>query len=336
MPVSAHRSDNFVIMRIHEVIPMQVEGLIRLKVIAFILVFSLTICCVQMAEAFQGSPVEGADKEVEDIRAQLGFADALFVERDYYRAVTEYKRFVYRYPNHPQVTRARLNIARAAMAAQRWDDARAMLKHILEQAPGAEVGVQAHMLLAEISYLQERFSLSFEYLGQIEQRHLDPTLIQRIKELQLWSLLEEERLPQAQAFLQAQKVELCPDLEDIHQLQELPRKSPRLAGALSALLPGAGQLYNGRYREAGMALALNAAFIAGGIQAIDTGNTVLGGILLFFEAGWYGGNIYNAVNTAHKTNRRRYRSKLEQLRARCGFSLLSSERGPMLQLRTHF
>ena len=63
---------------------------------------------------------------------------------------------------------------------------------------------------------------------------------------------------------------------------------------------------------------------------------VLGGILLFFEAGWYGGNIYNAVNTAHKTNRRHYRSKLEQLREGCRFSLLSAERGTMLQLSTRF
>lgn len=265
-----------------------------------------------------------------------GFADALFAQQDYYRAVTEYKRFVYQYPESPEVERARLNMARAAIAAQRWEYARSILQHMLEQTQEDEMRAQAHVLLAEIPYLQEEFAASFDYLDRVEDLHLDSAFAQRVKELQLWSLLEGERLSQAQAFLHAQKVELCPDLEDILALQELPRKSPRVAGTLSALVPGAGQLYNGRYREAGMAFALNAAFIAGGLQAINNGNTVLGGILLFFEAGWYGGNIYNAVNTAHKTNRRRYRSKLEQLRAQCRFSLLSAERGPMLQLRTRF
>jgi len=301
-----------------------------------VLLLGFVVWGTQPAGAFQKKRVAGERVHNEESPVKPGFADALFAQQDYYRAVTEYKRFVYQYPESPEVERARLNMARAAIAAQRWEYARSILQHMLEQTQEDEMRAQAHVLLAEIPYLQEEFAASFDYLDRVEDLHLDSAFAQRVKELQLWSLLEGERLSQAQAFLHAQKVELCPDLEDILALQELPRKSPRVAGTLSALVPGAGQLYNGRYREAGMAFALNAAFIAGGLQAINNGNTVLGGILLFFEAGWYGGNIYNAVNTAHKTNRRRYRSKLEQLRAQCRFSLLSAERGPMLQLRTRF
>lgn len=294
------------------------------------------VCSVAPAGAFQERS-KGSDPCVNPkIPAELGFADALFAEQDYYRAVTEYKRFVYLHPRHHEVDRAYLNMARGAIAAERWEDARSILQHIIGQNPKEKIRAQAHVLLAEIPYLQKKFDLSLGYLQQIEGLQLDPAFTQRVKELQLWSMLKMERLEDTYAFLNTQKLDLQPNLEDIVRLQKLPRKSPRLAGTLSALLPGAGQLYNGRYREAGMAFALNAAFLAGGIQAINTGNTVLGGILLFFEAGWYGGNIYNAVNTAHKTNRRRYQSGLEQLRERCQFSLLSAERGPMLQLRTRF
>jgi TM2 domain-containing membrane protein YozV len=304
--------------------------------LVLLLAAMVCVCSVAPAWAFQEGN-KGSESCVNPtIPAELGFADALFAEGDYYRAVTEYKRFVYLYPEHSEVVRARLNMARGAIAAERWGDARSILQHTLEQDQKKEMRAQAHVLLAEIPYLQGKFNASFDYLERVETPHLYPAFAQRLKELQLWSLLEGERLQQAHRFLQAQEVELCPDLEDLLELQELPRKSPRLAGTLSALLPGAGQLYNGRYREAGMAFALNAAFVFGGLQAIDTGNTVLGGILLFFEAGWYGGNIYNAVNTAHKTNRRRYRSKLEQLREGCRFSLLSAERGTMLQLSTRF
>ncbi|MCA1796253.1 MAG: tetratricopeptide repeat protein [Desulfuromonadaceae bacterium] len=300
------------------------------------LLLAVFICCVQPAGAFQAQQVNRASAVSEEVPAQLGFADQLFAEQDYYRAVTEYKRFVYLYPKHAQTARARLNMARAAIEAQRWEDAGSMLEQTLEQDSSESIRAQAHVLLAEIPYLQGDFDASFRYLERLGELRLDPVITPRVKELQLWSMLHGERLEQAQEFLYAQEIDLRPDLEDVMALKALPRKSPRLAGTLSALVPGAGQLYNGRYREAGMAFTLNAAFIAGGIQAINTGNTVLGGILLFFEAGWYGGNIYNAVNTAHKTNRRRYRSALGQLRDKYQFSLLSDERGPMLHLRTRF
>jgi hypothetical protein len=34
-------------------------------------------------------------------------------------------------------------------------------------------------------------------------------------------------------------------------------------------------------------------------------NYVVGGILTFFELGWYSGNIYSAVASAHKYNKKR-------------------------------
>jgi tetratricopeptide (TPR) repeat protein len=306
---------------------------LRIALLVFVIIF---VCTFETALAGQEQHREYVPVAEESIPTALGFADALFSAQDYYRAVTEYKRFVYLYPEHPEVYRVRLNVARAAIAAKRWDEARSALHHVLEQSQNRELHAQAHILLAEIPYLQGEFERSFARLEQVSDLELDPAFTLRVKGLQLWSLLEDERLEDAHVFRAAQDLDLHPDLDDIALLQEMPRKSPRLAGTLSALLPGAGQLYNGRYREAGMAFVLNAAFIAGGIQAIDTGNTVLGAILLFFEAGWYGGNIYNAVNTAHKTNRRHYRTKLEQLRERSRFSLLSTQQGAMLQLRTRF
>lgn len=44
---------------------------------------------------------------------QLGFANALLAEGDHYRAIGEYKRFLYLYPESPAADEARLAIARA-------------------------------------------------------------------------------------------------------------------------------------------------------------------------------------------------------------------------------
>ena len=40
------------------------------------------------------------------------------------------------------------------------------------------------------------------------------------------------------------------------------------------------------------------------MEAFNNDNNVLGGILAFFEIGWYSGNIYSAINVTHKWNRK--------------------------------
>lgn len=40
------------------------------------------------------------------------------------------------------------------------------------------------------------------------------------------------------------------------------------------------------------------------MASFQQGNYAVGGILTFFEVGWYTGNIYSAVGAAHKHNNR--------------------------------
>src|SRR5690554_3226221 len=88
---------------------------------------------VRPVAAFQAPQVDDVRSGDEARPEELGFADTLFAQQDFYRAVTEYKRFVYLNPGHPEVARARLNMARATIAAQRWEDARVMLEDLLEK-----------------------------------------------------------------------------------------------------------------------------------------------------------------------------------------------------------
>jgi hypothetical protein len=91
-------------------------------------------------------------------------------------------------------------------------------------------------------------------------------------------------------------------LEKLEEADEIPEKIPGLAGTLS-LIPGAGYLYLGRYRDAATAFLLNAALIGATWEAFDNGNEILGGLLGVVEAGFYSGNIYGSVSSAHKYNR---------------------------------
>ena len=260
--------------------------------------------------------------------AEPGFADSLFNEGDYFRAITEYKRYLYTYPDTPAAARAQLNIARSYLLAERWQDGETALQQVIDKYAGSTEAEIAHILHMESAFKQGKLSLVVQPTQTTAPTHL--SLLDQQQRLRIWSLAYQGDYSLASSF------DLTgpgrPTQEDLHHLEQLPLKSPALAGTLSAILPGSGQLYAGRYREAGLALLLNAAFLAGGLQAIDTGNEVLGGILLFFEAGWYGGNIYNAMNSVHKYNRDLQQSTLMEMRQRSHFFLLLDDDAAILKL----
>jgi tetratricopeptide (TPR) repeat protein len=259
-----------------------------------------------------------------------GFADALFDEGDYFRAITEYKRFLYEHPDAAAAPRARLNIARSYLHGERWEKATAALDHVIATSTPSAQADLAQLLLLECAFKQGKYtwvaSRSEHPAGHT------PQLLDRQQNLRLWALAYQGDYSTALAFAATPNTDLT--AADLNRLQQLPTKSPALAGSLSAIIPGSGQLYAKRYKEAGLALLLNAAFIAGGLQAIDSGNEVLGGILFFFEAGWYGGNIYNAMNSVHKYNRTLKNNTLEDLAKRYQFSLLLDDTSALLELST--
>lgn len=96
---------------------------------------------------------------------------------------------------------------------------------------------------------------------------------------------------------------------------ELKLKNPVLAGVLSGVLPGAGQLYNGRPWDALLALSFSAAFAGGAYYAYaEMDNiplSVLSGILFL---GFYAGNITNAVTDSQRINAKAYANFFEALK----------------------
>jgi hypothetical protein len=126
--------------------------------------------------------------------------------------------------------------------------------------------------------------------------------------------------------------------QGLDRIEEIPQKSPETAGVLAAVLPGSGHLYCERYRDAVIALLLNGVFIWGMVEAFQHENYVVGGILTFFELGWYSGNIYSAVGSAQKYNRRKKQEYLDSLEKGSNLSVGISLQGknPLLSFRYDF
>ena len=94
--------------------------------------------------------------------------------------------------------------------------------------------------------------------------------------------------------------------------EELETRRPWLAVGLSAVLPGAGQLYNRQWVDALAAFGLNALFGAATYWSFARLESVpLGVGSALFLGGFYAGNLYNAYADAARHNARLYQAHFE-------------------------
>jgi TolA-binding protein len=260
----------------------------------------------------------------------LGFADALFNDGDYFRAITEYKRFLFLYPTDARAGRVQLQVGLSYQRGQQWGDARQTFEAIAQQHPDPAIRAEAAYRVGETSFLQGRYGQAIADLHGVAERYAHTSVGERARYLLGWSYLRARQWSEAsQTFAAIDTTSpLFPSSRALadaaREGEHLPRKSPALAGLLSGIVPGSGHFYTGRWRDGAIALLLNGAFLAAGVEAVMAGNEAAAGLLLFFEAAWYSGAIYGAVNAAHKYNRdleERWLQGLERQHSPSGRSL---------------
>lgn len=91
--------------------------------------------------------------------------------------------------------------------------------------------------------------------------------------------------------------------QDIAAYRERGMKSEWASVFFSSVLPGSGQLYAGRFRDAAITLAAILACSYGAYFYHERGNENISLTLAFFSALFYGGNLYGAYNSAVHANR---------------------------------
>lgn len=269
------------------------------------------ICTVAIVLVLLSAPTWAASRTVVITdEVQLGLGDAFMADGEYYRAVTEYLRYLYLFPDADHTHYALLQIGLAHFRGGDYQHAIDYFSRVRAtynpdyfstaayheglcyerlKLPDKAQDAFARAVAFDANSAPAREAQLGKALGQIEQGdlaagHTDLERFQR--------LYPEE--PRAGSVAQALKL--------IDAQAVTPRKSPVLAGALSAVVPGSGQAYSGRYRDGLAALLVNGLLIAGTVVALDQENyaaaAVIGGVGLPF----YLGNIYSAANSAQKWN----------------------------------
>ncbi|MBN2159832.1 MAG: hypothetical protein JW807_10585 [Spirochaetes bacterium] len=115
-------------------------------------------------------------------------------------------------------------------------------------------------------------------------------------------LLEEIR--EAEGYLPGHDT-LAMLREEVERYRRATRVSAPLAVALSVFIPGAGQMYAGKYLSGVLSFVGVAATAAGAFLLYRQGSKDLSFTCIFFSSVFYLGNIYGAYNSARHANEER-------------------------------
>ena len=249
----------------------------------------------------------------------LDFAESLYMERDYYRAISEYKRYIFLNAGGKNVPFARFRIGLCYMGGDKYFEASNVLVKIWDDFPMSPYSI-AGTYHAGISYLKggaAEFAIAnFKKLAMDESQGRTFYEASRFLigyshlEMNNWKKTREEMSAFSKDFPSSPLSKNSENIvKKIDGMNDLPRKSPVLAGVL-AIVPGLGHLYDERELDALQSFIMNGVFgyltyysyyseqRYGGDHKNFTPTFVLGGITALF----YSANIFGAVNSARNAN----------------------------------
>jgi len=249
----------------------------------------------------------------------LGFANYLFSQQEYFRAIGEYERFLFLYPDDFQAPNAALRIVQCYFRGKRWQQAVAAADSFL-------LGYPKNSLQWEVRFLKAR-SLGEMGRGEKARDEYQAIIADRpgkSLEAEAWYLIglsyakEGRWLEADEAMGQVGSADsrygAAREVQQIAAEESRAKgKDPALAGFLAAILPGAGHFYCERPRDGTLALVFTGAFAFATYEAFNQDHEGVGIGLAVVTAAFYGGNIYSAVNVAHKYNDREERRQQQRL-----------------------
>jgi tetratricopeptide (TPR) repeat protein len=245
---------------------------------------------------------------VLDPESQFQFAEQYFEKGEYYRAIGEYERFIYFFPDSDKVKLARYRIGLSFLKGERYQEAIQAFDALIEEYQNTEYALKSYLRVSEAYVLLKMYDMALTGLRNLvtiapDQEIRDEAYYQMgwvCLEMGIWGRAREcfERI----SSQNRERYNLKQLSIELKKKTAIKRKNPTTAGLL-AIIPGAGHLYCERKRDAFVSFLLNGVMIYAAYEAFDNDLDALGGIIALFELGFYSGNIYSAVSSAHKYNR---------------------------------
>ena len=240
---------------------------------------------------------------------QLKMADTFMEEGEYYRAITEYKKYLILFPDAEKTDYVMYRIGIAYYSGEEYKSSLQAFSSIRENFPESQY-MPMSTYYEGLSYLKlkmyENAKTSFESLAnsypgsEIAPSALIASSLVSFEQEDIIScqyVLEKvvSQYPQDSRSENAKKA-----IGLVEQYKDLPEKSQVLAGIMSALIPGSGYIYAEHYGDGVTAFLVNALFITGTVTALNQENYAVAAIVGGIGLPFYLGNIYGSANAAKK------------------------------------
>jgi len=273
--------------------------------------FSIFFLFITYSQSFAGSGSQGTANSslVLNPDKQFNYAQELFSAKDYLTAVSEYKRFIYFFPKDERVELAMFQIGMSYYLGRYFNEAINSFKQLTDQYFETEYSIKSYFMMSEAYVKLKAFNFALINLNNLITITQDGDIRDEAYYRMGWIHIETASWDNARNYFNKistknrNKYRLERLAGELDKEALIPQKNPKLAGFLS-IIPGGGYLYCERYQDALIAFLLNGGLILAAYESFDKEHNALGGLLTFVGFGFYAGNIYGSVTSAHKFNRK--------------------------------
>jgi tetratricopeptide (TPR) repeat protein len=217
-------------------------------------------------------------------------------------AVAEYNRFIYFFPEDQRVETAMYRIGMSYYFGRHFKEAVNSFRAVIDRYVDTELSIKSYFMISDAHVNLNTFGPAIINLNNLITITQDEDIRDEAYYRIGWICIETASWEKARLYFSKisaknkDKYQLERLNAELNKERSIPQKKPDLAGFLS-IIPGAGYLYCERYQDALIAFLLN------------------GGLILA------AGNIYGAVASAHKYNRKKTGQFIEKLKNNTKISL---------------
>ena len=283
-----------------------------------------------------------------DSDKQFAFAEFNFKNNEYAVAICEYKRFIYFFPNDKRIGRSMLRAGMSQLNIKNYTDAIDTfnnLINIVSDIPHeiTDIQTKAYFMKSRCYAILNDKINAVATLGDLKQKTENTDIIDKANYHTGWLYIENRSWESAKRFFKkispGNHKKYRPDFltKELDKANAIKKKSPGLAGMLS-IIPGAGFLYCERPHDALTSFFLNSVLILAAYESFDSGNSALGSVISFVGAGFFAGNIYGSISSAHKYNKNASLIFIKQLKEKTAIQISSTHNhnGVLVSLKHRF
>ena len=272
---------------------------------------------------------------------QFDFSEYYFSKEEYSRAIDEYKRFIYFFPEDERVKLAIYKIGVAYFKSSSFKEAKNFFKNLIEKYKDTELAIKSHFMVSRCHIMIGEPTQAIINLHNLIAITDDSGVRDEAYYRIGWIYIEMGSWEEAKLYFakissqNINKYKLKKLSAELDKETILAKKNPAIAG-FASIIPGAGYMYCNRYRDALLSFLLNGSLMLAAYESFDDDNNALGGLITFVEIGFYTGNIYGAITSAHKYNRNQTGRFIEELKKNLKISLLFSRKHDGIELSLNY